>query len=63
MRTRTVRIYERDIDRIRDLSGLGPAGSFATAAQLVVDQASRLAPAAPDQVREIVREELDRRRA
>lgn len=63
MRTRTGRIYERDVDRIRELAGLGQAGSFATAAQLVVDQASKHGPAAAEDVREIVREELDRRLA
>lgn len=63
MRTRTVRIYERDVDRIRELAGLGDAGSSATAAQVVVDLASGRGPAATADVRHVVREELERRLA
>lgn len=58
MRTRTVRIYERDLDRIRQPSGLSSSCSFATATEVVVDRVSQRGPATVEDVRAIVREEL-----
>lgn len=56
MGTRTVRMHESDVERVRQLSGL-PEASFATAARLALDQAEAGADI-QRHVREAIREEL-----